>query len=115
MNNKTVFLFAIILGAFSLTFFPACKKDKPGKAIIQVVDSLNLPIYGATVNLNSDNNPKPGIVKDKKTTDNNGKTYHEFPLEVILQVEVTKGTRTAPKNNIHIIPGETANLIVKLK
>jgi hypothetical protein len=67
------------------------------------------------VNLNSDNNPEPGIVKDKKTTDNNGKTYHEFPLECILQVEVTKGTAFAPKSNIHIIPGETAQLTVKFK
>ena len=106
---------AITIGLFSLLITPSCKKPKPGKAVITVLDSLNQPVYGAVVNLNSDNNPEPGIVRDKKTTDNNGKTYHEFPLECILQVEVTKGTFVAPKSNIHVIPEETANLTNKFK
>jgi hypothetical protein len=115
MNKKSFLLIALVLGIFTLTITTSCKKDKPGKAVITVLDSLNLPVYGAVVNLNSDNNPEPGIVKDKKTSDNNGKTYHEFPLECILQVEVSKGTLEAPKSNIHIIPGETAELTVKFK
>jgi len=115
MKNKSIIFFAFTLGIFTLLFIPSCKKEKPGKATITVVDSLNLPVYGATVNLNSDNNPEPGIVKDKKVSDNNGKTYHEFPLECILQVEVTKGVLEAPKSNIHIIPGETAELTIKFE
>ncbi len=115
MKNKSFLLILGILSIFGIIISSSCKKTKPGKAIITVTDSLNQPVYGATVNLNSDNNPKPGVVKDKKLTDNNGKTYHEFPLEVILQVEASKGARTAPKSNIHIIPGETATLTVKLK
>jgi len=115
MKNKSIFFLVLTIGVYSLFVTTSCKKDKPGKAVITVVDSLNLPVYGATVNLNSNNNPEPGIVKDKKVSDNNGKTYHEFPLEVILQVEVTKGTFVASKSNIHVIPGETANLTVKFK
>jgi hypothetical protein len=115
MNNKSILLIVFVLGIFSILVTTSCKKDKPGKAVVTVLDSLNQPVYGAVVNLNSDNNPEPGIVKDKKTTDNNGKTYHEFPLECILQVEVSKGTAEAPKSNIHIIPGETAQLTVKFK
>jgi hypothetical protein len=113
MKNKTVILLSVILVMVAIFFAPSCKKEEPGKAIITVVDSLNLPVFGAVVNLNSDNNPKPGIVKDKKTTDNNGRTYHEFPLEVILQV--TKDAMIFPKSNIHIIPGETAELTVKYR
>lgn len=115
MNNKSILLVAFLLGIFTLLASTSCKKEKPGKAVITVLDTLNQPLYGAIVNLNSDNNPEPGIVKDKKTTDNNGKTYHEFPLECILQVEVTKGLMVAPKSNIHIIPGETSYLTVKFK
>jgi hypothetical protein len=36
-------------------------------------------------------------------------------LEVILQVEVTKDAMIFPKSNIHIIPGETAELTVKYR
>jgi hypothetical protein len=115
MKNRSILILTLTIGFFALFVNTSCKKEKPGKAVITVLDSLNLPVYGATVNLNSDNNPEPGIVKDKKVSDNNGKTYHEFPLEVILQVEVTKGSLVAPKSNIHIIPGETANLTVKFK
>jgi hypothetical protein len=115
MNNKSIFLIAFLLGIFTLFASTSCKKEKPGKAVITVLDSLNQPVFGATVNLNSDNNPEPGIVKDKKVSDNNGKTYHEFPLECILQVEVNKGVLEAPKSNIHIIPGETAELTIKFK
>jgi hypothetical protein len=115
MNNKSILLIAFVIGIFSVLVSTSCKKEKPGKAVITVLDSLNQPVYGATVNLNSDNNPEPGIVKDKKVSDNNGKTYHEFPLECILQVEVSKGVLVAPKSNIHIIPGETAELTIKFK
>jgi hypothetical protein len=115
MKSKSILFVALVLGFFSILINTSCNKEKPGKAVITVVDSLNLPVYNAIVNLNSNNNPEPGIVKDKKTTDNNGKTYHEFPLECILQVEVTKGLIEAPKSNIHIIPGETAELTVKFK
>jgi hypothetical protein len=115
MNVKSILFLALTIGVFSVISTTSCKKEKPGKAVISVIDSLNQPVYGATVNLNSDNNPEPGIVKDKKVSDNNGKTYHEFPLECILQVEVTKGTKVAPKSNIHIIPDETALLTIKLK
>ena len=113
MNYKLVLYITLSLSVFTLFMGTSCKKEKPGKAVITVLDSLNQPVYGATVNLNSDNNPEPGIVKDKKLSDNNGKTYHEFPLDCILQVEVSKGTLEAPKSNIHIIPGETAELTVK--
>jgi hypothetical protein len=115
MNFKSLIFFVLTIGLFTIVLTSSCNKEKPGKATITVLDSLNLPVYGATVNLNSDNNPEPGIVKDKKVSDNNGKTYHEFPLECILQVEVTKGALVAPKSNIHIIPGETAELTVKFK
>jgi hypothetical protein len=115
MNNKSILLIAFVIGVFSVLVSTSCNKEKPGKAVITVLDSLNQPVYGATVNLNSDNNPEPGIVKDKKVSDNNGKTYHEFPLECILQVEVSKGVLEAPKSNIHIIPGETAELTIKFK
>lgn len=91
-----------------------CKKEEPGKAVITVVDTLNNPIQGCTVVLNSDNNPKPGDVKASEISDISGKAYFEFDLEAILQVEVSKGAFTADKENIHVIPGETAEKTITL-
>jgi hypothetical protein len=104
------------LGAllFSIIFFSnsGCKDPGPGKAIVTVVDSLNQPINGAKVELTSQENQPPGDVSDLQTTDVNGKTYHEFELEMILKVKVEKLGYTAPKENIHIIPDETTELKV---
>lgn len=113
---KSVQYISISLLALTLLVFTnSCKKDGVCKGIITVVDSLNRPVFNAVVNLNSSSNTPPGIVKDEKKTDNAGKTYHEFPLEVILSVEASKGILKAPKNNLHFVPNETVNLTVKLK
>ena len=60
-----------------------CKKPGPGKAVITVLDSLKQPISNAKVELTSKDNQPPGDVSDIQTTDVNGKTYHEFELEMI--------------------------------
>lgn len=89
-----------------------CKKTGPGKAVITVLDSLKQPISNAKVELTSKDNQPPGDVSDIQTTDVNGKTYHEFELEMILKVKVEKFGYTAPNENIHIIPDETAQLTI---
>lgn len=106
----------LFLGAllYLIIFSPitGCKKTGPGKAVVTVLDSLKQPISGAKVELTSKDNQPPGDVSDIQTTDINGNTYHEFELEMILKVKVEKFGYTAPNENIHIIPDETAQLTV---
>jgi hypothetical protein len=56
-----------------LAIAPGCKEEKPAKAVITVVDTLNNPIQGCTVDVNSDNNPRPGDVKATEITDVSGR------------------------------------------
>lgn len=112
MNGKcfsnffvSLFLALFFLVAVSQT---GCKETGLAKAEVTVVDSSGLPLDGVTVYLNSNNNNPPGEIEDKQKTDVNGKTYHEFELEAILQIELEKTGYSAPKENVHVIPGETA-------
>ena len=68
----------------------SCKKKKPTEAEITVLDSINRPLVGAKVYVNSKNNTPPGTIEDTQVTDNRGKTFHTFENEAILQVEVSK-------------------------
>jgi hypothetical protein len=99
---------------FSIIFSPlsGCKDTGPGKAVVTILDSLKQPIAGAKVELTSKDNQPPGAVSDIQTSDINGKTYHEFELEMILKVKVEKFGYSAPNENIHIIPEETAQLTI---
>jgi hypothetical protein len=109
-----ILLLSIGAMVFSILFSPltGCKDPGPGKAVITVLDSLKQPISNAKVELTSKDNQPPGDVSDLQTTDVNGNTYHEFELEMILKVKVEKFGYTAPNENIHIIPDETAQLTV---
>jgi hypothetical protein len=107
----TLLTVIFLLAASALS---SCKKEEPAKAVITVVDTLNNPIQGCTVELNSENNPRPGDVKASEITDISGNAYFEFELEAILQVEVSKGAFEADKENIHVIPGETAEKTITL-
>jgi hypothetical protein len=107
----TLLTVIFLLAASALS---SCKKEEPAKAVITVVDTLNNPIQGCTVELNSENNPRPGDVKSSEITDFSGNAYFEFELEAILQVEVSRGAFEADKENIHVIPGETAEKTITL-
>ena len=118
MRNSKFFAslsYLALIFLLTISTFMGCKDEKePAKAVITVVDSLNAPIQGCSVEMNSDNNPRPGDVKASEITDLSGNAYFEFDLEAILQVEVTKGSFTADKENVHVIPGETAEKTIKL-
>lgn len=100
MKNKqspiiSVFiLFLSVFGALSLTF--SCKSEGPARAEITVVNATGNPVEGATVILHQDTLKSPvtgaqSNISDVQTTDADGKTSHEFPLESILNVDVSKG------------------------
>jgi hypothetical protein len=108
------FTLLTVIFLFTASTLSSCKKEEPAKAVITVVDTLNNPIQGCTVELNSENNPRPGDVKASEITDISGNAYFEFELEAILQVEVSKGAFEADKENIHVIPGETAEKTITL-
>lgn len=80
---------------FSGSILTSCKKPTgPSIAVITVLDSLNKPVAGATVELTSKLTKPPGTVYDKQETGSDGKTRHSFELEAILDVIVTKGNKT---------------------
>jgi hypothetical protein len=108
------FTLLTVIFLFTASTLSSCKKEEPAKAVITVVDTLNNPIQGCTVELNSENNPRPGDVKASEITDISGNAYFEFELEAILQVEVSRGAFEADKENIHVIPGETAEKTITL-
>lgn len=108
------FTLLIVIFLFTASTLSSCKEEEPAKAVITVVDTLNNPIQGCTVELNSENNPRPGDVKSSEITDISGNAYFEFELEAILQVEVSRGAFEADKENIHVIPGETAEKTITL-
>lgn len=92
-----IFLVFVILGM-------RCNKEKPPKAIVTVVDTLNKPVAGATVRIYADPkryqssdttvhystvgyfDPDQKQLYDIKITDSEGKTYHEFKYEAIFYV-----------------------------
>lgn len=113
--KKIVYMMFFAALVLTSAMFSSCKKEEKAKAVITVLDSNNVAVFNAIVFLNTNNNTPPGIINDKKYTDNNGKTYHEFDMEAILQVEVSKGSITAPVDHIHVVPGETRELTVILK
>jgi hypothetical protein len=113
LGSILLFLLAITLASSVLV---SCKRPGEGRAIVTVVDTLNMPVAGATVELTSRNNPnKPGDVNFSQATDLDGKAYFSNKLEVILQVEAKKGTLKSTKENIHIIPDEVAVLTVTIR
>ena len=100
MKNKqspiiSVFiLFLSVFGALSLTF--SCKSEGPARAEITVVNATGNPVEGVTVILHQDTLKSPvtgaqSNISDVQTTDADGKTSHEFSLESILNVDVSKG------------------------
>ena len=111
--KKSISIIVLLAGFVSFLFLSACDKPKTCKAIITVVDSQNKPVSMAKVFLNTNNSNPPGEVSVVKQTTPDGKTYYEFPLEAILQVEASKGMSVA-KNNIHVIPGKTVTMTIQL-
>lgn len=100
MKNKQThklqvfFLFFIIIG--TLNSVSSCKKDGPARAEITVVNASGVPIAGATVLVHQDTIKSPvtgaqAVISDVQTTDSDGKSLHEFPLEAILNIDVSSG------------------------
>jgi len=100
MKNKQTnklqafFLFFVIIG--TLNGVSSCKKDGPARAEITVVNANGVPVAGATVLVHQDTIKSPvtgsqAIISDIQTTDSDGKSLHEFPLEAILNIDVSSG------------------------
>jgi len=109
---KTNVYLIISLFAFAMLISVSCKKDRPPKAVVTVVNAAGSPVMGATVKIYSDPSyynqilvsgsdssqlypsvgyfdPDALILFDTKTTDVSGKTEHEFKYESIYNVRVT--------------------------
>ncbi|MCX7954856.1 MAG: hypothetical protein N3A01_06670 [Bacteroidales bacterium] len=103
----TRFFIIVLLFTFLIVGM-RCNKEKPPKAIVTVVDTLDKPIAGATVKIYADPkryqssdttihystvgyfDPDQKQLYDIKTTDNEGKTYHDFKYEAIFYVYAYK-------------------------
>jgi hypothetical protein len=98
MNNKTLaalpLIFFILTSALS---FYSCRTTGSADALVTVVDSLGRNVSGAKVVISQDSVTSPNTgaqanVHQEGTTDLNGQAAFSFPLEAVLNVEVTKGT-----------------------
>ena len=97
MKNQTlrtlVLLFIVsVIG----TSFYSCRKNGPADVLITVMDSLSRSVSGAKVVLSQDSviSNQTGAqanVHQEGTTDLNGQVIFSFPLEAVLNLEVTKG------------------------
>jgi hypothetical protein len=101
MKQKTIralVVFFFIAGI--CTSLNSCRKKGPADAIVIVTDSLGKTIQGAKVVLRQDSvlSPNTGSqanVHQEGTTDVNGQAFFSFPLEAVLNVEVSKGVLSA--------------------
>lgn len=89
-------LVLIFLAAGIFTTFNSCRKKGPADAIVTVTDSLFRNVSGARVVLRQDSviSPNTGAQADiyqEGTTDLNGQVSFSFPLEAVLNLEVSKG------------------------
>lgn len=102
MKNKQSHIIPVLIMIFVVMGFvssiTSCKKDGPARAEITVVDVKGAPVEGATVVLHQDTLKSPvtgaqASISDVKISDADGKTSHEFPLEAILNVDISMGSR----------------------
>lgn len=115
--------FTLVLFLTTIVFMAmmqsGCKKDTPATAIITVVNASGVPLEGAIVVLHQDTIKSPvtgqkAIVTDEKVTDGDGKTQHEFPLDCILNVDVSYKNKKAT-DYIRIYRSETAEKTMIIK
>lgn len=117
---KRFICFAGICAVVVMCFLNAgCKKTSPANAEITVVDSLGRTIQGVTVVLRQDSviNPTTNVkadIYDSKVTDVNGKTYHSFEWEAVLNIELKKGNKKS-KDYITLKQSETVSKTVTLR
>lgn len=95
---RTLPVLFFILGITASMY--SCRKKGPADAIVTVVDSLGKTVQGAKVVLRQDSviSPTTGAqanVYQAGTTDLNGQASFSFPLEAVLNVEVSKGALSA--------------------
>jgi hypothetical protein len=123
MKNKRVHIIPVLILFFGflgvVSVISSCKKDGPARAEIIVVDVTGAPVEGATVTLHQDTLKSPvtgaqATISDVKTTDSDGKTSHEFPLEAILNVDVVKG-KLKVSDYIRLEKSSTVSKTVSLK
>lgn len=93
--NKPVIFLAVIFITASLFF--GCGKKGPADALVTVIDSAGKAVQGATVVLKQDSviSPTTGAqanVYQSQVTDFNGQSLFTFPLEVVLNAEISKGS-----------------------
>ena len=96
----------------------SCKKTKPCKAVITVVDSLGEPIAGAKVVLRQDSvvNAQTGVRADlfqEQISAGTGEAFFEFEWEAVLNVEISKDVLTA-KDYIRLEQSEEVRKTVVL-
>jgi len=113
---RPVFILLIAIAAITST---SCKKTGKCNAVIRVEDTLGLPVVGARVILRQDSviNPTTGVRADvyqEQVSVTSGEAYFEFPLEAVLNVEVSKNTLKA-KDYIRLEQSETVRKTVVIK
>lgn len=113
-----IFIKGIALSSFILAFFllfssVSCKKTTECTAIITVVDSLGIPVSGATVRLFANVNPV-GVVESIQPTDLSGNSTHKIKLEAILDIEAKKDSLSGI-GIIRLEPGKKVNKTVTIR
>jgi hypothetical protein len=97
MKKQTLRTLVTIFFVFGITAsLHSCRKKGPADALITVTDSLARNVGGAKVVLRQDsvisqNTGAQANVHQEGTTDLNGQVAFSFPLEAVLNVEVSKG------------------------
>ena len=97
MKKQTFRTLVVLFFIFGIaTSMYSCRKKGPADAIVTVVDSLGKTVSGAKVVLSQDSviSPNTGAqanVHQEGTTDPSGQVAFSFPLEAVLNVEVSKG------------------------
>ena len=84
----------------ALIGWSSCEKSGPADCVITVVDSTGKRVSGAIVVLHQDSvvNGTTGaqaVINEMKSTDASGQVWFSFKLEAVLNIDASKGTKTA--------------------
>jgi hypothetical protein len=116
-------LFNIFLIVLSVLQMVSCKPKDPPKLIVTVVDSADVKVVGATINITSsgykNGKPQQGIVKASGVTDSDGSASFDFKLDAIVNVKAYKlnaaGDSLKGSSMAKLISGEITECTVKIR
>ncbi len=108
---KTKALAILVFLFIAVTFQSCYKEPAPGQVKIIVVNEDKVRIPFAQVRIHKEDKGSP--INETLTTDFFGELVWEFPLEVILDVDVKRDTQVG-KGIIRVIPGTRSVEIITI-